>query len=145
YFDRNHTSGWFAYPYYDALVTNNDPNVICGGDLLATTLLNASLSIEAFAVLRDRVPQFEDAVRAIPVDLVLTDADDDTLDLLGPVYAVLDESPIPGVRSTKLSKVLHRKRPGFIPLYDKYVGRCYQVGNAAPLPVVKGRGWAEFM
>jgi hypothetical protein len=44
-----------------------------------------------------------------------------------------------------LAKVLHRKRPRFIPLYDERVRSVYQDREAAPVPAVRGRSWEAFM
>lgn len=52
---------------------------------------------------------------------------------------------IRGARGTTLSKVLHRKRPSFIPLWDSNVEQVYQGGTPAKVPRVKGRSWEVFM
>jgi hypothetical protein len=80
--------------------------------------------------------------------LTLEAANDQDLENLGRLYAVLDGST-PGLSGITLSKVLHRKRPGFIPLYDRNVRRLYLrpgVGPARiPAPPRGGRSWSEFM
>lgn len=47
--------------------------------------------------------------------------------------------------ATILAKILHRKRPGFIPLYDAQVRGVYRDGPDAPVPTVRGRSWCEFL
>jgi hypothetical protein len=59
----------------------------------------------------------------------------------GPLFGILDKGGIWGARGTVLAKVLHRKRPAFIPLYDEQVRRVYQDGDHAPVPPVIGRAW----
>lgn len=44
-----------------------------------------------------------------------------------------------------LAKLLHRKRPKLIPLYDERVRDVYQGGPTPVLPPEKGRSWAAFM
>lgn len=78
------------------------------------------------------------------MELSLVTADPADLDRLGELFAVLDGKGISGARGAVLSKLLHRKRPAFIPLYDKQVGLVYQSGADAPVPAVKDRTWREF-
>jgi hypothetical protein len=65
--------------------------------------------------------------------------------LIGRLFSVLDGAGVPGAQGTILTKIVHRKRPAFIPLYDEHVRRVYQDGEGAPVPWVKGRSWADFM
>lgn len=82
----------------------------------------------------------------MPVGVDLVDADEEVVATVGSLFAVLDADRRPrNVLGTTLAKILHRKRPGLVPLYDEQVRRTYQVGERAPLPVVPGRTWAEFM
>lgn len=41
------------------------------------------------------------------------------------------------------AKVLHRKRPWFIPIYDERVRTVYQDEVDASVPPVKDRSWAD--
>lgn len=50
-----------------------------------------------------------------------------------------------GAQGTVLAKVLHRKRPRFIPLYDDQVRSVYQDGPNPPVPPQPGRSWSEFI
>ncbi|MEP7192562.1 MAG: DUF6308 family protein [Actinomycetota bacterium] len=61
------------------------------------------------------------------------------------LVGVLDERPLQGIKLTTLTKVLHRKRPDFMPLHDKFVKACY-VGTQDPFPMrfEKGRTWARY-
>lgn len=78
----------------------------------------------------------------IPLELSLVDAGPGEIARIGELFAVLDGSGIRGARGTLLSKVPHRKRPAFIPLYDGQVRRVYQDGG--PVPIERGRSWEEF-
>lgn len=76
----------------------------------------------------------------------MADADRAVLASVRELFADLDaESRARNVLGTTLAKVLHRKRPDLVPLYDEQVRRTYQVGEQAPLPVEPGRTWVEFM
>jgi len=86
----------------------------------------------------------QDSLAAIPRDAELISAADDDLDPIRTLFGVLDDPGIPDVRGTILAKILHRKRPGFIPLYDDYIRRCYQDTERAPVPPQRGRPWGEF-
>lgn len=113
------------------------------GDLFAPALLNAAPTVRAFYSLQRVRPGLIKALAEIPVDLTLADAvAAETMPaLLGDLVAVLDGPERPGgVRLTTLLKVLHRKRPEFIPLYDQLVGACYY-GGADPFPVRPTPGW----
>ena len=44
-----------------------------------------------------------------------------------------------------LAKVMHRKRPAFIPLYDRFVDYCYRGVEDAPIPKDRKRGWRAFL
>ena len=137
-------SAW-AYPAYDAYDTRSDPHSIEDADLLAPVLLNVNrLTLKAYYGLQEQRDRLQDSLAAIPEDAELTSAGDDDLEPIRMLFSVLDNPGIPDVQGTILAKILHRKRPGFIPLYDERVRRCYQVGQRAPLPVRRGRPWGEF-
>jgi len=142
----NGARGQFGYPSYDGYRTNEDPFRLCDGDLLAPVLLNVQVKISSFADLCASRDRLETALGAVPVGVDLVDADEEVITAVGGLFAVLDADARPrNVLGTTLAKVLHRKRPDLVPLYDEQVRRTYQVGERAPLPVVPGRPWAEFM
>ena len=90
------------------------------------------------------MPTLQVSLDLLPADLDLASAGPEHLTLIGQLFSVLDGRGIKDVRGTILAKLLHRKRPQFIPLYDKQVGRVYAVGPDALVPWVRGRTWAEF-
>lgn len=45
---------------------------------------------------------------------------------------------------SKLAKVLHRKRPELIPLFDEHIRRCYSVLGTPPVPEMKVRSGRDF-
>ncbi len=75
-------------------------------------------------------------------------ADEDDLVATAQAFAMLDYDRPPGVRLTKLAKVLHRKRPRLLPLYDRYVRACYCLPDGdrpAVIPAVRGRSYVDFL
>lgn len=118
----------YAYPVYDQMATGSGPNELNDGDLLAPLLLNAGPSIRGVFSLQAVRAALQDGLAAIPLGLTLQEAvaDDSHKKLLEPLIAVLDApGKVPGVQLTMLTKVLHRKRPLFIPLFDSQVKACY--------------------
>ncbi|MEV7227187.1 DUF6308 family protein [Polymorphospora sp. NPDC051019] len=132
-----------AYPAYDAFEGGGDPDKLDDADLLAPMLLNVGVTLRGYYGLRAHRDLLETALAEIGKnDIVAPEVD---LSPIGKLFSVLDAPGIPGVRGTTLAKILHRKRPAFIPLYDKYAGHCYQNGENAPIPPSKHRTWSEFM
>ena len=138
----------YAHPAYDTYDTRSGASELNDGDLLAPALLNAAPTVRAFYSLQRVRPQVTAALARIPVDVTLGDAvAAGTMPaLLGDLAAVLDETPRPaGVRLTTLLKVLHRKRPHFVPLYDQFVGACYVGdGDAFPVHRARTRSWRDY-
>lgn len=136
-----------AHPAYDHLDTGSAPDELNGGDLLAPTLLNAAPSVSAFCRLQAMSTRLEVALSRCPADPLASVAEDTIREVVGNLYAVLDEDhkthPAHGVGGTTLSKVLHRKRPTFLCLNDQFVWSCY-VENG-PIPRVRSRSWSEYM
>ncbi len=135
--------GAYAFPAYDTLVTNGSPDLV-DGDLLAPSLLGAHVDYARFVLLKRMLPSICDGMSALP-PTPLHETDDAGIVAVAKCFAVLDE-PIyvrAGARGTIVSKVLHRKRPDLIPLYDSRIWTAYTVSGAI------GRGshrpWVEVM
>ena len=67
----------------------------------------------------------------------LEDADDDHVMCVAGLFGILDEPRYAGrgVRGTIVSKVLHRKRPDLVPIYDSRIFEAYTApGRAAAHP-----------
>lgn len=137
----------YAYPAYDSLATGSHGDELNDGDLLAPTLLNATPSIAAFFAMQSAREQVEAGLRATPAGVTLDSAvDDSSLERrMQALVGVLDERKLRGVKLTTLTKILHRKRPDFMPLHDKFVKACY-VGttDAFPMRSQKDRTWVEY-
>ena len=132
----------YAYPAYDRLVTNGSATLV-DADLLAPALIGTEVDRGRFLLLRDLLPELAGIADLPPVPL--QDADDATVGAVADLFAVLDRGRYSGrgVRGTIVSKVLHRKRPDLVPLYDSRIFECYTAPGA--LPREQDRTWREFM
>ncbi|MTD12649.1 hypothetical protein GIS00_01650 [Nakamurella sp. YIM 132087] len=136
----------FAYPAYDAFASSGGPWRISDADLVAPVLLNAEMNSRVFYALEALRPHMEDWLRHIPVDARLVEAGEPELAQLGELFAVLDGGDIPlKARGAILAKVMHRKRPSFVPLYDRFIDHCYRRAPQAPVPVDMRRTWRDFL
>lgn len=132
----------YAYPAYDRLVTNGSAQLV-DGDLLAPALIGAHVDAGRFSLLREMLPALE-AVADLP-EVALQDADDDHVLCVAGLFGVLDEPRYAGrgIRGTIVSKVLHRKRPELVPLYDSRIFEAYTAPGG--LPRATDRPWQDFM
>jgi len=147
---KNQTSAEpYAFPAYDRYnALQDDPARISDADLLAPALLNVGLSIRSFYGLQRIRGQLEKALENKDLAKPLASIEDEgrIAALVKPLYAVLDDPKIRpwGLQVTTLSKILHRKRPQFLVLHDKWVRRCY-LGAGKPVVRVKGRSPSDYM
>lgn len=132
----------YAWPAYDGLVTNGSPALV-SGDLLAPALLGAHVDAGRFSALQEMLPRLA-GVADLPPG-ALEDADDDTVDAVAALFGVLDEARYAGrgVRGTIVSKVLHRKRPDLVPIYDSRIFAAYTAPGV--IERVPERSWVSFM
>ncbi len=136
----------FGYPAYDAFDSGSGRFKVGDGDFLSPGLLNVPVSIKTFYSLADLRPQLEDWLLRVPVDARLIEAGDAELALLSELFSVLEAGPRrPHIRGAVLAKVMHRKRPAFIPLYDRHVDYCYRGASGAPIVPDNKRPWSEFI
>ncbi|MFI9810183.1 DUF6308 family protein [Streptomyces sp. NPDC052301] len=144
------SDGVYAWPAYDRLNTGSGPNEVNDGDFLAPGMLNAGPSITGMYSLHTVRSTLERALAAVPVDLSLETAVEQGLhrQLLGDLVRVLDPyGALPDVQLTTLSKILHRKRPLLVPLFDDNVRGCYWTTRPTPgypMHRVRHRPDAEF-
>lgn len=132
----------YSYPAYDLLVTNGSPELV-DGDLLAPTLMGVHIDAGRFSLLREMLPALE-AVADLPA-VSLQDADDDHVLCVAGLFGILDEPRYAGrgVRGTIVSKVLHRKRPDLVPIYDSRIFEAYTAPGV--LARSTDRSWQDFM
>jgi len=132
----------YAWPAYDTLVTNGSVQLVTG-DLLAPALLEAYVDASRFRVLFDMLPQLSRVADLPPV--TLREADDSALAQVAGLFDVLDDVAYRrrGVRGTVVAKVLHRKRPDLVPIYDSRILAAYTAPGA--IPAEPSRTWVTFM
>lgn len=141
----NTPSEHWAYPAYDSYPGGAGPQ-LSEPDLLAPILLNVRhLSLETYDALVAALPSLNESLDKVSAAVSLDAASDADLSPVMNLMGHLDDHALPGVRLTVLSKILHRKRPRLIPLYDEHIRRCYQAIGNAPAPPVKGRSWTDFV
>jgi hypothetical protein len=138
----------YAFPIYDRMDTGSGPNELNDGDLLAPVLLNVAPKLHAVLNLQAVRPDLEAVLAAIPQSLTLQQAVASGVhaEPLRRIGGLLDDpSRLRGVGGTILMKIMHRKRPLFLPLYDAQVYACYcGSGTQYPIKTSPRRTWAEF-
>jgi hypothetical protein len=138
--------GNWGYPAYDGFDAGGDSDHLSDGDLLAPILLNVGIRIPTYSLAEKRA-ELERRLARVPHDKALKDADSEDIESLAELFAIIDEG-LPGVRGTVLAKIMHRKRPLFIPLYDSCIWQCYVGVKDALVPRRergKRRTWKEFV
>jgi hypothetical protein len=134
--------GRWSYPAYDGYLRDAPTDDVRQQDLLAGALLNAGQQpIPTYYGLLEILPEINRRLEDPRLTGTLEEASSDTLDAIADLYGVLDDRPQHQVQLVKLSKVLHRKRPDLLPLYDKNIWRCYsQFGDPVRVEPVRRRG-----
>jgi hypothetical protein len=131
-----------AWPAYDVLETNGSTTLV-SADLLAPVLLGAHIDAPRFRLLADLLPELA-GVAELPAE-ALDQATDATVDAVAALFAVVDREAYRrrGVKGTILSKILHRKRPDLVPLYDSRIYAAYTAEGAIHRDT--HRTWQDFM
>jgi Family of unknown function (DUF6308) len=136
----------FGYPAYDSFGSEGGPWRVSDADFVAPVLLNAEMNSRTFYALEGVREHLEQWLVGIPLDARLVEAGPAELAQLGELFSVLDSDDLPvDARGSILAKVMHRKRPAFIPLYDRFVDYCYRGVEDAPVPKDRKRGWRAFI
>ena len=137
--------GNWSYPAYDGYLQDATTDDVRQQDLLAAALLNAGQQpIPTYYGLLKILPEINRRLADPLLTGSLEEASEDTLEAIAHLYGILDDSPQHQVQLVKLSKVLHRKRPELLPLYDKNIWRCYsQFGDPVRVAPVKRRSDAD--
>lgn len=147
-----HPSKPYGFPWYDTYIADADGDScrLSDGDLLAPALLNAAPTIAGYRTLTRWRPLLEAALSTLGDGLAALGHEATGTwpvvdDMIGNLYHPLDQEPGGYVSGTILSKVLHRKFPQVIPLYDSKVLYAYCDSSGAPITRVRGRTWVDFM
>jgi hypothetical protein len=133
-----------AYPAYDGY-PGSSGDLLGPQDLLAASLLNVSNNpIPVYYGLETLMAPLNERLQDPAISGDLATADDETLTAIVRLFGVLETTPTKYVRLTTLSKVLHRKRPKLIPLFDDNIGYCSSESAGAPVPFEDGRSRAGY-
>ena len=139
--DRPRTS---AYPAYDGYPGSAGDSV-GPQDLLAVALLNVSNNpLPVYYGLESLMAPLNERLEDPALAGDLASANGETLEAIVRLFGVLELTPAKYVRLTTLSKVLHRKRPALLPLFDDNIGYCYSGCTGAPVPYEDGRSRANY-
>lgn len=143
-YTHNKDRTW-SYPAYDGYPGHPGPELGLA-DLPAISLLNAGQrAIVSYYGLADMLPELNRRLAQPEVIGNFEDGSQATLEAIARIYDVVWEIRRPQIRLTKVAKVLHRKRPMLLPLYDEYIRRCYQEIGDPPLPPDSKRPRAVFI
>jgi hypothetical protein len=136
--------GRSSYPAYDAY-PGSCTDEIGKQDLLAIVLLNVSdRPVPTYYALESLIEPLNTLLASPDIKGTLEDASPATLDAVAKLFSVLDKDRPKGVRMTKVSKVIARKRPGLIPVFDRFVRHCYTGCPEAPVLPLDGRTWEAY-
>jgi Family of unknown function (DUF6308) len=136
--------GTSAYPAYDGYPGTQSESV-GKQDLLAIALLNVSNNqIAAYYGLEGLLEPMNDRLNDPALTGDLQTASSETLSAIVSLFGILEETPTKYVQLTTLSKVLHRKRPELLPLFDGNIRYCYSECDGAPVPYKKPRSNAGY-
>lgn len=136
--------GRSSYPAYDAY-PGSDTDEIAQQDLLAIVLLNVSdKPVPTYYALETLIEPLNALLASPDIKGTLEDASEATLDAVAKLFSVLDKDRPKGIRMAKVAKVVARKRPGLIPVFDRYIGFCYTGCSTGPVRPVDGRTWEGY-
>jgi hypothetical protein len=136
----------FSWPFYDSLVTNGRSEVLVTGDFLAPSLLGAPIDSDVMAGLTALQAPLQEALAALPAVEHLTDASEAECAAVAALWAVLDREQVDtaDIKPSLVAKVLHRKRPGLIPVWDSRVFTFYR--DAGCVLVNRGEHcWEDYL
>ena len=137
-------NGKWAYPAYDSF-PGTPGDLVGEADLLAICLLNAGQKmVPAYYGMQKLLDAMNETLQSPSLQGDFTDAGSETLNAVAEIFGILDKYPTPHVGKTKLMKVLHRKRPSLIPLFDGNIRRCYSELGSKPVPSDSHRTHRDF-
>lgn len=141
----NQPGNW-SYPAYDSYTGSGDRNTVGPQDTLAAGLLNAGQnSLTAQYSFLGLVDEINVLLQNKCLTGTLDQAGPRTLESVARLFGVLDGKRTPELRLIKLSKILHLKRAGLLPLYDDNLWRCYGKLGTPRMCNVPGRSNYQFM
>ena len=96
--------------------------------------------------MQELVPRINERLSHPALQGALERPQEGTIEAIVDLYDVVNEYRVPYVRLTTLTKVLHRKKPELLPLFDLNIRRCYVYrGDHPPLARFKMSESREFI
>ncbi len=129
------------YEMYDGVHVAQDNQLRASDIALSTMLMSRISGVTAGYILRIKAP-IEDGLTRIPANLDLLDAGTDT-DIPGAKgigQAITAACTVPRAKLAVSTKILHKKRPGLIPILDSFVANHY----APQCPSDPNRSWGDY-
>jgi hypothetical protein len=119
------TGAWFER------IPHTDPYAITAEDIVAVSMLSVDIPPRLSAwLLGDGAPLVRSLLEEIPVDERIGDSDSLLLEN-GPAWKLWNQlRNFSDVGRTKTSKLMARKRPRLIPIYDSVVGKALGIENS---------------
>lgn len=145
--DHHSDTPWaWSYPAYDSY-RGGSTGEVADADLLAIALLNAGRRpLPSYYGLQKLLPKINARLSHGELKGSLETAGEKTLDAVVNLYNVVNEARTPYVKLTTVTKVLHRKRPHLLPLFDQNIRRCYVYrGNRPPLAAYRTSESRDFI
>ena len=110
----------------------DDPNQFTNNDITAVAFLSVQIPPRAVLELRRRRHEHSELLRAIPADLDLHDADHDQVDPNSAASELWEDlRTIHDIGWVTAGKLLARKRPRLLPVYDKVVREVLNMPEGA--------------
>lgn len=126
--------------YFDSIDPGTDPNDIEPADIWIANNLNGRIQLGEFAAIWERAESKGDLKKTlgqIPSEAQLVEADEITLRRAG---MLLDMLCGPRAQGSRMTKILHKKRPDLFPIMDARVRPLFE----SVVPSVKGRSWEDY-
>jgi hypothetical protein len=121
--------GVAAYEAYDKFPVQN-ASTLSAFDILLANNIGANLSGENFVRLWRNREEIEKRLAKVPSDLDLPELSSDDEDLWENLRELFIACWCKGVSHSKITKILHKKRPQLIPIVDgEFVAKKYLGGN----------------
>lgn len=111
--DDNPAETW-AFRYFDAI--DSDPDSLTPADVVCAGALHSGLSRDDLAFFWDHRDELNNWLSRFPHDLTLREANGADIAALATLPTLFS-----GASLSLVSKVLHRKRPGLIPMIDREI------------------------
>lgn len=126
YFDLSLDGGYYSGALFERLDGGGDREEVrdkfTGADLIAVKMLSIRVPQEMVYGIRDHEQSFSDLLRQIPHDLDLVDASVDVISKGSPAWTLWSAlNRVHGVGWVVANKLLARKRPRLLPVYDNDV------------------------